>query len=499
MCAWRLAPFVAVLGCAIATPTAMASSTQELLVQDDHRLLELSQGEQAAALDHLRDLGVDRVRVGVWWRRAVRRPTAKRRPPGNPSDPRSRIYRPGYWAILDSLVRGARGHGIAVTLNPAAASGLPGTPMQIPRWAQGRGRSPEAAEFAHFARALGRRYSGSFAPRGDQRPLPPVRDWSLWNEPNNPQFLTPQWRRVGGEWIAWSPVVYRRLYVRGARALRATGHGRDRIYLGETAAVGALQVGRRQAPIAPGLFVRELACVDRGFEPYEGGEARRRGCARYRRLDADGLATHLYSSGSGTAPAVQVFGGDLQWVPADPSRPARLLERLAAAGALPADLDVLNTEAGFQSHPARPWSLKESTQAFELNLAEYLQWREPSVDSFAQYLLMDDPVWFTGLRYIDGRAKDAFAAFRMPILVRQVGTGILGLPEVAVWGAAYGRGAGRPVRVLRDGIPAATVVPQNRRGYFEVLLPALRPGATFRLEDPRTGARSRLATVTPGI
>ena len=73
--------------------------------------------------------------------------------------------------------------------------------------ARRRGRTPPPASTSRrgarstcerFAVAAARRYSGTFkAPDG--RILPPVRHWLAWNEPNNPAFLRPQYRTVGGK------------------------------------------------------------------------------------------------------------------------------------------------------------------------------------------------------------------------------------------------------------------------------------------------------------
>ncbi len=56
-------------------------------------------------------------------------------------------------------------------------------------------------------------------------------------------------------------------------------------------------------------------------------------------------------------------------------------------------------------------------------MAEFLQWRTPGIASFAQYLLNDDPVWSSGLRYQDGSPKLALYSFRMPIIVTRAGSG----------------------------------------------------------------------------
>src|SRR5206468_255366 len=47
-------------------------------------------------------------------------------------------------------------------------------------------------EYGRFVRAIGRRYSGTMG-------LPRVGMWSVWNEPNHPQFIQPLSERIGGK------------------------------------------------------------------------------------------------------------------------------------------------------------------------------------------------------------------------------------------------------------------------------------------------------------
>ena len=63
--------------------------------------------------------------------------------------------------------------------------------------------------------AAGLRYSGRYAG------LPRVSSWSIWNEPNQPGWLAPQWRRVGDTWVPNSPRLYRQL-VSAARTSGST-------------------------------------------------------------------------------------------------------------------------------------------------------------------------------------------------------------------------------------------------------------------------------------
>ena len=52
-------------------------------------------------------------------------------------------------------------------------------------------------DLRNFAYAAAKRYSGSFRPATDGPPLPAVRHWLAWNEPNNPVFLKPQFTKIG--------------------------------------------------------------------------------------------------------------------------------------------------------------------------------------------------------------------------------------------------------------------------------------------------------------
>ena len=471
---------------------ATAGQNMQLLMEDEHHLLEGTRGEQLRLLDQMKALGVDKVRVVVWWRYVLQQPRALELPTGDLANPAAPIYDPGSWEMLDSLVRESRARGIDLVLDPASASAITGTVLHLPAWARLPSGAPRIRQFTRFVKALGRRYSGHYVPPGQARPLPTVREWSLWNEPNSRSFLAPQWRKIDGEVVAWSPVLYRRIYTAGARALRHNGHRDDRIYFGETAATG-LDLPLLRASMAPATFVRELTCLDSDFQPYRGAAARRRDCQSYRRLDTDGLATHFYSAGAGTAPATPAGADPSVWVPGDPTRPSQLLDRIAARGRLPANLPVYNTEAGFQSHPIRRPLLTPEAQARNLNVAEYLQWRDSRVASFAQYLMYDDPFWYSGLRFIDGPPKPAYFAFRMPLVVRDLANG-----QVEIWGASYGRSAGRLTTILANGLPVRLLTPANPGGYYDIVQAG--NGATvYQALDPLSGFQSRATLAESGL
>ncbi|HEX2087608.1 MAG TPA: hypothetical protein VHF89_18130, partial [Solirubrobacteraceae bacterium] len=88
---------------------------------------------------------------------------------------------------------------------------------------------------------------------------------------------------------------------------------------------------------------------------------------------------------------------------------------------LPPAAGVHLTEGGWQtSPPDRLLGVPPAVQARWLNETEWIVRRHPRVRSVAQYLLYDEVAasrFQSGLRFADGRAKPALAAWRLPLWV----------------------------------------------------------------------------------
>ena len=138
---------------AVPATNAVASGTQEAIFQDDLNLMSNPTG----TLQTMRELGVTRVRVGLYWSHVA--PGGKRKPSHfsttNPSDSHYN------WGVYDEIVRQAKADGIQVYF---LATG------PAPQWATGGGQPaggprlqwrPSAKEFGAFVRAAGTRYSGA--------------------------------------------------------------------------------------------------------------------------------------------------------------------------------------------------------------------------------------------------------------------------------------------------------------------------------------------------
>jgi hypothetical protein len=452
----RLVGVAAVLGALALAPVAHASSTQASFFQDDRLLTSTNPIEQTQALNTVRFLGVDTIHTVVNWTRI-----AGDRKPARPADPSS--YPVGAWDAYDSLVRGANARGIKVMMSPAGP---------VPNWASGCKRNvnkacrPKAKLYGQFVTAVGRRYSGSYVDEDqDQTQLPSVRQWSIWNEPNLSSWLYPQTvkhRAVGAG-------LYRSLVYSGTAALRATGHKRDLILIGETAPIGG-----NSRNTSPRDFLLGLFCVDGRGHKLGGRAAKSLGCRKLKRIQAKGLSHHPYSRGAGVPTGTRQKAGSLTIGVIDRFVP--ILRAARRSRVAPRRLGVYLTEFGVTTRPPdRKFGVPLSRQAQYINEVDYLAYKRPWIKSVSQFQLADDinlgtHTFQTGLLFGDGRQKQSFGAYRTPIFVVQKGR------RVEIFGQAR-PGGSRTVRIQfrPKGKKAYSTVLRkrtNHAGYVLVRRPA---------------------------
>ena len=499
-------------GLAVAPGGAAASALQESTFQDDDLLVYAEPAAVGRTLDQLKGLGVDRLRVSVFWAVVAPDPQSQAKPAGfDGADPAA--YPAGGWDRYDTLVRLAGARGLGVNFNvtspaPAWATGsLTGRPDLDKNFA------PDATEFGAFVRAVGTRYSGSYTPRQvpTQSPLPRVDYWTVWNEPNQPGWLTPQWTaepRLGGAFVEAAPGIYRGLLDAMHAGLEATGHGRDTILIGETAPKGQERARGPTRAIKPGGFIRRLYCLDDDLQLLRGTAAAVRGCptsgspARFAAdhpglFSATGYAHHPYEL---TFAPSQRPGPD-DFTTGNLGALSSLLRRIHQRyGQLPPgggrDIPLYLTEFGYQTDPPDPAGVSRAEQAAYLNEAEWITYRNPLVRTLTQFLLVDDkpiagvtnPIaafggtFQSGLMYQNGAAKPALLAYRLPIFLpsRVVRTGravrVFGLVRPAANGTVprvllQRRTGSGPYRTLK------TVRGTAGRGYVDTTFPASRSGA----------------------
>ncbi|MEA2371289.1 MAG: hypothetical protein QOH12_1683 [Solirubrobacteraceae bacterium] len=416
-----LVALVTLIGLAQAAP-AQASSNQTVVFEAPQDLLNPQ--ARPGALTQIQQLGARAIRVILTWNDVAPSPDSATPPAGfdatNPA-----AYD---WGQYDAAMAAAADRGWTVLLTVTGP---------VPRWATPGGVNhltrPDDLDFQNFMTAVGRRY-------GKQ-----VKLISVWNEPNEPQFLLPQFDSRG---TPVSPRIYRGLYQAAVKGLQASGnYAGMRILFGETAPRGTGHV------VAPLTFLRDALCLSSTYH-------RANSCSK---LPMAGYAHHAYTTKAGPF-----------FVPPGPNdvtigvlgRLSTALDRAASAGAIPGGTPIYLTEFGIQSLPDPLFGVSLAQQAEFLGISEHIAYSNPRVRAFSQYLLRDDETrpgpailafggFQSGLEFADGRRKPAYASWPIPLTVtRRSAAG------VTLWGLV------RPAH----GATLVTVQTSDGRGPYKRLL-----------------------------
>ncbi|HUR85962.1 MAG TPA: hypothetical protein VMY78_11500 [Solirubrobacteraceae bacterium] len=426
--------------------TAVTTAGLETILQDDGLMLFRPAAEAQAAAARMKAIGVDRVRITASWSSLTRAPESDHRPENfDATDPAA--YEQSRWRAIDNAVRAVRAAGMEVLIDIG---------FWAPHWATSDEPGPRARtnidpqSYADFAVAVAKRYSGGFAPAealaapppapaedeterqsilqplipfppGNEPPPPPsaraaqaaaaperlpaVDEFVLWNEPNHQALLLPQWQPDGT--TPASPGVYRAM-VRAAYPAVKAARSKVKVLIGNTSSTG----GKRGSGAVPPLeFVRELACVDANLAPRTTPE-----CANFTAVPGDGWAHHPYSQNERPSRVSnrEKEPGDLRM--ADLPVLADTLNKLVDTGRLaPANRDIYLTEFGYETtHVQGRPDVSEIQQARWLTWAEYLADRVPTVRSFAQFLLRDQP---PAAQRVSASNARAFGEFTTGLLV----------------------------------------------------------------------------------
>ncbi len=439
-----------------------------------------------------------------------------------PADPRT--YPTRNWDRYDNLVKAATNLGMRVYFSITGPGPSYAHRIAPPSQRANAGTyKPYPSRYRSFVQAVGRRYSGAYRDEnGIRRPLPRVSLWSLWNEPNQPGWLSPQWENG----VPASPWLYRQLYHAGYQGLQLSGHGSDTILFGETSPLGSPNRGPRNG-IRPVPFLREVACVAPNGQQYAGPAATARHCedfARFGPLKASAYAHHPYTKKG--APTVRPTIGDEITI-ANIGSLGVVLDSVSAqsGGKIPAGLPILLTEFGYESNPPDTRNGIPLLRQAQFNqLAEFLAYTDPRVTATTQFLLKDAaplqqyPVgsrlyWFTyqsGLLDVRNRAKPAAFAYTFPFVILNPGvpgmTGFWGQlrfrpngsEDVAIifWRPADNKKPCGPDGWVQQGPPVKT----SFRGYFSGTFPTPGPGGEYCaavLRSVKGKITNRSLTTTP--
>ncbi|HEX6700492.1 MAG TPA: hypothetical protein VF101_07150 [Gaiellaceae bacterium] len=370
---WGLAAALFVAA-GLAVPAASASRHMLVGIQDEANTLY---GNPDQTFPILRRLRTQVLRVNMYW--GGRFGVALERPvnAANPNDP---AYD---WTLYDRTVNYAAQYRIKMLFS------IYGTPGWANRH-RGLNRAPSSyADLRKFAFAAAKRYSGKF--RGeDGRRLPKVRFWTAWNEPNNPIFLFPQFRRSRGRWIIQSARDYAKICNVIYDGIHGTKIRGEKVACGVTGPHGNDSPTGFRPSVSPLRFL--LAAKVAGMKRF------------------DVYAHHPYYGQRRQAPGTRPRSNRSVTL-------GNIGVLLRAITKLYGPKHLWITEYGYQTNPPdRTIGVSLAKQALYLKEAFAIARRNPRIDMMVWFLLRDEPNvpagWQSGFYDIHGRRKPAYNAFR---------------------------------------------------------------------------------------
>jgi hypothetical protein len=270
---------------------------------------------------------------------------------------------------LDELVQRASSFGMRVMIN------ITGTP----KWANGNKKPnvmpKKVADLQTFARMLAAMYDG-LQGKGY------VGLWSVWNEPNLQQFLTPQY--VGKKIV--SPTNYAKLYKAAYAGIKA-GNRAAQVAIGETSAQGRDKPSKGSSQtVSPGTFAKLLSKV--------------------KGLKFDAWAHHPYPTAPGAKPTEKVRYPNvtLSTMPKFEKDLHRWFKRT---------VPIWITEYGHETKPGEKKGVTLATQAKYAKQALAIAKKDQNVQMFIWFTFRDSSgnPWQSGLLQPSGAAKPSYSAF----------------------------------------------------------------------------------------
>ena len=272
-------------------------------------------------------------------------------------------------ADLDELVQRASAYGLRVMIN------ITGTP----KWANGNQKPnvmpKKVGDLTAFARMLAARYDG-LQGKGY------VGLWSIWNEPNLQQFLSPQY--VGKKIV--SAANYAKLYkaaYAGIKGANATAQ----VAIGETSAQGRDKPSKGSSQtVSPGMFAKLLS--------------------QQKGIRFDAWAHHPYPTAPFAKPTEKVRYPNvtLSTMPKFEKDLHTWFHRT---------VPIWITEYGHETKPGEPHGVSMATQAAYAKQALAIARKDPNVQMFIWFTFRDSSgnPWQSGLLQPSGAAKPAYSAF----------------------------------------------------------------------------------------
>lgn len=329
---------------------------------------------------YIRELHVQELRITLNWGGPA---GVARQRPLNPTDSNDPAYD---WSQYDRAVENATQAGSHVLF----------TIYGTPGWANGdravNVAPTRATDLQNFAYAAAVRYSG-LSNDNNGHPLPAVREWLAWNEPNNPVFLTPQFVRRGTHWAALAPANYAHICNAIYTGVHETGIAGQRVGCGATSPRGNNDPTSNRPSISPIAFL--VAAKNAGLETF------------------DAWAHHPYYQTPTETPTTIPLSPN--GAPTTSVRLGNISALIHTVTALYGNKRIWITEYGYQTNPPDPvYGVSEPKQAAYLSEAVQIARANPRIDMFIWFLLKDEQTvagWQSGLLTSQGTKKPSFDAF----------------------------------------------------------------------------------------
>ncbi|MDE3190282.1 MAG: hypothetical protein KGL94_05615 [Acidobacteriota bacterium] len=373
--------FAACLAASAAGAATRSTQSTHLLIGINDEAFTLYGDNPPAAFETLQSLRTQVLRVNMYW--GGNKWSVANTKPVNAANPADPAYN---WSLYDRIAGYASTSGISLLFS------IVGTPA----WANhGAGHNHAPTNFTalrQFAQAAALRYSGSYVDpnAGTGTPIPPVKMWTAWNEPNNPVFLAPQYKKVKGAWMVLSAYNYARI----CNAIYTGIHTvpGEKVACGVTDPRGNDNAGSSRASVDPLSFL--IAAHRYGMKKF------------------DVYAHNPYASAGNESPA---------YVPKGNAKRRIQMGNIGVLLALikkyygPKHLWI--TEYGYQTNPPDTTIMGVSwaKQAAYIRQAYAIARKNPRIDMLLWFLVRDQPGiggWQSGLETVTDIHKPAWNTFR---------------------------------------------------------------------------------------
>jgi len=383
----------------LAVSAATASPKKHASAKTSHLLVGINDeadtlyGNPVTGFQALKALNAQVLRVNMYWG-GTQWAVSRGAKPTDPTDPGDPAYD---WSLYDRLMRYAATYHVKVVFSI----------LFTPKWANGgkaRTFGPtNPSDLEDFASAAAQRYSGTYIPPSWQQlptlesptePLPAVKFWTAWNEPNNPVLLTPQYTRSGGKWVVASAVSYAKICNAVYTGIHSVGVSGEKVACGVTAPKGNDAPATSRAPVDPLSFL--IAAKKAGMKRF------------------DVYAHHPYYAAPSESPSYVPTGKTVRRI-----QMGNINLLLAEISKLYGPKHLWITEYGYQTNPPdSSFGVSWAKQAAYLTQVYAMARANPRIDMFLWFLIKDEPSlggWQSGLETAAGKKKPAWNAFlRVP-------------------------------------------------------------------------------------